>query len=151
MALKCECGSCRTCYQREYQRRYRVEHRERVKEWGRLSYEKNAAVICAKKAKERKENPEKFREIDARRKAYTTTRDPQKHRAHNSVDKAVKSGRLVPQPCERCGAEPVLSNGKRGVHAHHEDHTKRFDVQWLCFRCHRELHRKHVYPQEGPS
>lgn len=72
----------------------------------------------------------------AGRATYTPTRDPamlEKRRARDSVRKAIKSGRLQRQPCERCGAATVQ--------AHHDDYGRRLDVRWLCALCHGVEHR----------
>ena len=53
--------------------------------------------------------------------------------ARSAVTCAKRSGRLVVQPCERCGTTS-------GVDAHHEDYTKPLDVRWLCKAHHRERH-----------
>ena len=53
-------------------------------------------------------------------------------RAHSYVTGALAAGRLVPRPCERCGAEPVK--------AHHDDYARPRDVRWLCQRCHSQWH-----------
>lgn len=64
----------------------------------------------------------------------------EKKRAVLAVARAVKSGRLTPQPCECCGANPVCADGRRGVHAHHEDYAQPLCVKWLCKACHDEEH-----------
>jgi ribosomal protein S27AE len=56
---------------------------------------------------------------------------PEKTKAYNAVARAVRSGRLVRQPCAACGHPKAQ--------AHHDDYMKPLDVRWLCFRCHREL------------
>ena len=148
--LKCECGKCRTCYQREYGRGYRERNRERVRQLDAESYQRHAAERCAKIAQNRLDDPEKYRERDRlyrKNRQNNSTRDPAKHAVHTSVHKAIASGRLIPQPCEECGESPVTSDGKRGVHAHHENYDERLLVRWLCFRCHRKAHRKYVYPR----
>lgn len=145
--LKCECGTCRTCYKREYARRYRERNPESVRRLAWESYQRHAAKRCADKARDRAENPEKYRQRDKARTVPNPNRDPWKHSVRSSVYKAIKSGRLIPQPCEKCGESPVLSNGTRGVHAHHDDYNDRLNVRWLCFRCHNKAHRKYVHPQ----
>lgn len=52
--------------------------------------------------------------------------------AHWTVQEAIRRGRLIKQPCEKCG------NAK--VHAHHDDYLKPLEVRWLCSLHHREHH-----------
>ena len=60
----------------------------------------------------------------------------EKHAARKAVSNAVRDGRLKKQPCEVC------QNPK--AQAHHEDYSKPLDVNWLCFRHHRERHGQTV-------
>jgi len=55
-------------------------------------------------------------------------------KAHNLVKEALKYGRLIKAPCERCGTTEK-------VEAHHDDYDKPLEVRWLCFTHHREHHR----------
>lgn len=55
-----------------------------------------------------------------------------KKHAHSMVGHAIRSGKLIKQPCERCG--------EKNVQAHHEDYTKPLDVLWLCTKHHGERH-----------
>jgi hypothetical protein len=57
--------------------------------------------------------------------------------ARNAVSNAVRDGKLIKQPCKRCG------NIK--TQAHHDDYTKPLDVEWLCRDCHMEEHGKKTY------
>ena len=52
--------------------------------------------------------------------------------ASTQVAKALKSGALVRQSCEVCGAKKV--------DAHHDDYSKPLDVRWLCRRHHLQHH-----------
>lgn len=60
----------------------------------------------------------------------------QKHKqqltAHDKVEWALKTGKLVRQPCEVCD--------KPNACAHHSDYTKPLDVVWLCNKHHAQLH-----------
>jgi len=56
--------------------------------------------------------------------------------ARRTAQRAIKSGRLFPQPCESCGVSQV--------EAHHGDYAKPLDVRWLCSDCHRKLHRHSI-------
>lgn len=52
-------------------------------------------------------------------------------RARDVVKRAVKSGKLIRQPCEVCG--------ELKAEAHHDDYRKPLDVRWLCQRHHRAV------------
>jgi len=56
-----------------------------------------------------------------------------KTKAHGEVGYAIQTGKLVRQPCEKCGTT-------KHVVAHHEDYHKPLDVVWLCKYHHRERH-----------
>lgn len=49
--------------------------------------------------------------------------------ARKKVEKAVKNGSLIRQPCEVCGGRSQ---------AHHSDYSKPLEAQWLCQKHHRE-------------
>lgn len=56
---------------------------------------------------------------------------PEKYKARTELGNAVRDGRIKRQPCAVCG-DPK-SQG------HHTDYSKPLDVQWLCFKHHREI------------
>jgi DNA-directed RNA polymerase subunit M/transcription elongation factor TFIIS len=57
----------------------------------------------------------------------------EKHLAQKALQKAVARGTLErPVMCDRCDS--------MDVEAHHPDYERRFDVEWLCPRCHGEVH-----------
>ena len=47
---------------------------------------------------------------------------------------ALRSGKIVRQPCEVCGCEEV--------EGHHEDYSKPLEVRWLCKAHHLEAHEQ---------
>lgn len=57
-------------------------------------------------------------------------RNPLKYRARNAVNNAIRDGKLVRMPCRICGEK---------AQAHHEDYSKPLEVDWLCFKHHREI------------
>lgn len=57
--------------------------------------------------------------------------NPEKRKARVAVSNALRDRRLVKGPCQHCGATDK-------VQAHHHDYSKPLDVEWLCFKCHRE-------------
>lgn len=60
-------------------------------------------------------------------------RNPEKLKAQNQLNYAIRMGELKRQRCEGCGT-------KRRVHAHHHDYAKPLDVRWLCYMCHKKVH-----------
>lgn len=57
---------------------------------------------------------------------------PERARARNAVSNAIRDGRLVrPDSCPLCGSAVP-------VQAHHHDYARPLDVEWVCFKCHRE-------------
>lgn len=61
-----------------------------------------------------------------------------KKRARNAVTYAMRTGRLVPEPCERCGDAKV--------EAHHDDYAQPLDVRWLCRAHHLAAHGMGIDP-----
>jgi hypothetical protein len=73
---------------------------------------------------------------------------------HNVVAIAIRNGRLSrPTRCERCGNTPKpqararrdpMSGHMRKPYApliaHHKDYAKPFEIQWICWRCHHQIH-----------
>lgn len=69
-------------------------------------------------------------------------RNPEKARAWNAVQRAVKSGLLVrPEKCSRCDVECKPE-------ASHDDYDRPLDVEWLCKTCHR--HKDRPLAEECP-
>ncbi len=71
--------------------------------------------------------------------------DPLKTKARSAVANALLEGRLERLPCASCGALPEKVNGRNRIEAHHHrgyGPENWLDVQWLCFECHLESHRK---------
>lgn len=68
----------------------------------------------------------------SRKLEYDRRRPIEKKRAANAVHNALRDGRIFRKPCEVCGSEKS--------EAHHADYSKPLDVQWLCFKHHREVH-----------
>jgi len=65
--------------------------------------------------------------------------------AHNVLNAALKSGKIIrPSSCNRCGKNPGLGrDGRSLLQAHHEDHSKPLQVEWLCASCHAVERRKY--------
>jgi ribosomal protein S27AE len=82
-----------------------------------------------KRAKE----PERYKTAAAISTAWRQS-DKRRTKCHNAVTRAIRSGKLIRQPCVRCGNEKSL--------AHHEDYDFPLDVMWLCQPCHKQRHKE---------
>jgi hypothetical protein len=60
---------------------------------------------------------------------------PERLKARDAVNNAVKAGKLSKQPCAVCGSSAR-------IHGHHEDYSKPLEVIWLCPVHHKERHRQ---------
>lgn len=104
----------------------------------------NKCKECARRdvRKNRAEKIEYYREYERKRgnhsrpgydKEYREA-NPEKHRAQNAVNNAVRDGRLSkPDRCSLCGSQTK-------VNGHHPDYSKPLDVVWVCTQCHYDLH-----------
>ncbi len=144
----CECGTCQRCKKRARMKLWHAANPERWKEIAAASYQRHRSKRIAERAKYRQENIEKARANDREynvTKRAKRTRDPEKIKAQNLVNRAIARGDITPQPCEGCGAEAYPTHdGRRGVHAHHDDYSKPLNVRWLCYSCHGKEHRRYV-------
>ncbi len=91
-----------------------------------------------------KSNRPQSRDREKRHAAAYRERYPEKARAKQLLNLAVKRGDIVrPERCERCGeSPPPRVDGVTGIHGHHHDYSKPFEVEWLCAMCHSKEHRE---------
>lgn len=115
-------------HRREYNIKWRSENPDKVREYKRRDYEKHGERRRETMLDYERKNPEKVRERNNRWRDKTGD-------AMNKVRQAIKVGKLIPAPCEWCGAEKV--------EAHHCDYNKPLDVMWLCKKCHVKWHKEH--------
>lgn len=66
---------------------------------------------------------------------------PEKVRARSLAYRARRAGKLKRESCEKCSVKPRIVNGTCNVQGHHPDYKKPLIIQWLCFKCHKEIHR----------
>lgn len=71
----------------------------------------------------------KGRRVQKLAKRASNAKHPERKNARSRVAYAVKTGKLIKQPCAVCGSLTVQ--------AHHADYNKPLDVQWLCVKDHR--------------
>lgn len=107
-------------------KKYRAENKPKLKAYFKGYYRRHADEMKANALRWQAENPEAKRTISLRYQK----RHPAQTRARLAVANALRSGKLVRQPCEVCGAPKV--------HAHHDSYRKPLDVRWLCSKHHGE-------------
>lgn len=103
------CAPCQTAAAVDYARR----NREKKRAWNNAYHAKHSANRADKT------------------RAYRS-RHPEKRKAHQAVQTALRNGTIRPAPCRVCGADKA--------HAHHDDYSKPLDVMWLCHQHHMERH-----------
>ena len=124
---------------------YRQAHSEQIRERGKKYAQEHANEIREYKKRWYEDNKETVRE---KRRAYCQKNKEYQRAWHgqyrknktgyvaNKVYHAIKSGKLVPLPCENCG-EPKAQ-------AHHDDYREPLKVRWLCKKCHTKWHEEHT-------
>ncbi len=76
-------------------------------------------------------------ELASKEKARHRAKYPEREAARTTAQKAIKTGVLVPQPCEICQCEDHIES-------HHDDYSKPLDVRWLCTKHHRLIDRERM-------
>lgn len=59
---------------------------------------------------------------------------PNKYKATNIINNAIRDGKLYSEPCQECG--------KNITQAHHDDYMKALNIRWLCAAHHKQWHKK---------
>lgn len=108
-------GKCKECTKKDVAANYYARH-EQYREYDRLR-EKRLARRAQK----------------AGHAVRYRTKHPVRTKAQRAVAYALRTGKLVRRPCERCGGV---------AHAHHEDYLRPLDVLWLCAKHHVERHKE---------
>jgi hypothetical protein len=105
-------GKCKECT-KEDATRHRNNNLDRIREYDR--------------DRGNRQTPEYLRDL--------RTRHPQQYKAQNSVNNAVRNGRMKREKvCQVC-------SGRGKIHAHHDDYSFPLSVRWLCAACHSQWHR----------
>lgn len=107
----------------------------------------NYCKVCVRErvTRHRHKNIESAREYDRKRakephritlNASVTKKwrkdNPEKYRAQNILNNAIRDGKIERQPCH-CGEK---------AHAHHHDYSRPLDVTWLCAIHHKGHHSR---------
>ena len=129
-------------YKREWMRRWVAKNKKQWKAHRREYRKKHRQERARYNLAWYRNNKERARQIGRRsadkRKSKRLGRTPQV-RAHNAVNYALKTGRLIrASSCANCGGR-----GERKLHAHHYKgyaQKNRLNVTWLCELCHKKAH-----------
>lgn len=121
-------GKCKECAKRDVSENYRAKRPQY------MQYERERLHL-PHRVEARKQYAKSDIGAAAMRKGRRLywERNPIKKAAHTATCNAIRTGRLIRQPCEVCG--------ESRVEAHHDDYTKPLDVRWLCVAHHVEWHR----------
>jgi len=131
-----KCKECTRRYSHSYYCANKAKYRERNR----------AAWADPKKRERRAAGDRRYR--DAKRDSGETAEAarqfrrafPERESARTAVYRAVRKGRLIrPESCSKCRSVCRLD-------AHHSDYSRQLEVEWLCRRCHREVHRLEKEP-----
>jgi hypothetical protein len=86
---------------------------------------------CKSCKKEKDAKYYEYTDQEKKRKTLWRLKFPERKNAQSKVYRAVKSGKLIIQPCFVCGDKSE---------AHHPDYSRPLDVVWLCQSHHRQAH-----------
>ena len=118
-----QCKECR----KVINKKYREENSERCRALCKKHREENREFYRESSRKHYQKNKQRFKE---RGRDYA--RNSIKAKVVAAANYAIKTGKLIRQPCEVCGAKKV--------DAHHDDYAKPLEVRWLCRSHHRQWH-----------
>ena len=116
--LQSGCKACKKIYQ--------MAHKEEIAEYRRTHRREAADYRRSSAGKESKRKSD----------ILCRLKFPEKEKARQAVKYAVSTGKLIRLwYCERCfiTCQPE---------AHHLDYSKLLEVEWLCFDCHKKLHKR---------
>jgi|SRR5262245_47580924 len=117
-----QCKRCMVTAAREYSK---TDAGKEALRRGRLKYANSERGKRVREAYEQTEARRLSLNAAERRRKL---KSPEKVRARQVLNDAVRTGRMLRKPCEQCGE--VLTE------AHHDDYGKPLDVRWLCRRHH---------------
>lgn len=130
--LQSWCKVCHGAYNAKYNRPYYLANSDSWKVYGKRKIEKIRSDPSAL---------EVFRKQVADRVRRLRKRSPHLQKAHNAVNHAIASGKLVrPDSCSECKV-----NCKPEAHHDSYDDDKLLNVRWLCKKCHESHHHKNSH------
>ena len=123
---------CKECHKQNVKEN-RARKADRYRE-----YEKSRATAPHRiELRKQYAKSERGKQISTASKRRYQKKNPLKRAVHVITGNAIRSGRLVKEPCQVCG--------NMEVHAHHGGYGLPLSVRWLCPQHHAEWH-KHNTP-----
>ena len=144
---KCKIEKELSEFSKNRSRRDRLQHvcKECCREYQQTATGKEVSQKAHRKYRETKAGKEiewKYAQSDPGKEVRRKTNqkykrlNTKKTKPHHAVEYALKTGKLTrPNHCESCFKE-CRPDG------HHEDYSRPLDVEWLCKKCHTNLHRR---------
>lgn len=139
-------SKCKMCFKKyanshkkekvEYDQLYRTINEKQISEYKKEYAIKNKDKI----AKQQKIYSRKYRQTETGKmvtcmaSAKARQLYPQKVKAINAVNNAIRNCKLLRQPCSVCGTN-------KNIHGHHPNYNKPLDIIWLCRTHHMGVHR----------
>lgn len=121
---------CKECVQARA-RNHRAENIEQVRAFDRARGSQPHRVA----AREAYQQTDAYLESHAKANAKYRAAEPERKRARDAVNNAVRDGRLIPWPVcaiPECDCAPE---------AHHPDYSRPLEVVWLCDGHHKDAHK----------
>lgn len=132
-AVNSECKSC--CSERR--RKFYAENNIDILQKRKKYYLENREKFFQYVKKYQKNNP-KYRKYQNQYLIKKRKSHDQKFLARQIVQLALK-GKMIFKPlqCARC-------ESMEKIEAHHEDYARPLDILWVCYPCHRMIHKETV-------
>lgn len=123
-----QCRSCASAYRKKYY----LDHKDGIRAWKKRYYHENYARIIEANQRYVEQNKAKVLSW----KSAWGKRNRKKGAAKRRIGAAIQRGDLVRQPCEMC---PKTNTNR--IQGHHHNYQKPLEVNWLCQKHHRFIHR----------
>lgn len=132
-------NKCKECNKKDV-RENRAARKDYYQEYDRNRPNHDGRVARSNiREKELYKTDEAFRQSVLERKKKWEDNNPQKRKAQDAVNNAVRDGRLIKShKCEHCGTS------EKKIQGHHWSYEPEcwLDVIWLCSRCHGKEHKR---------
>jgi hypothetical protein len=131
------CPECKKAYRLKWSAAHPGYFTQKKKEWDERHPEKVAEANKRRLERYHASRPPKVDRVPltmAERQRRYYEKYPIKFESRKIYKAALKTGRIVKEPCRVCGALEV--------DGHHEDYFKPLEVVWLCRPHHAEVHKK---------